>query len=661
MKVGDTKKSMKVRISNYVMRVIVIVILGCVLILGSITTGFLLARSRQMQEAETENLLSGVEGWYTEQIANVNMIANAISYCKMTENSDIELVPYLSSCLEQNETVYDYYVGTAEGRCFAGSGWNPDPEEYDPTIREWYRNAATNNVYVSPAYVDADSGRIVITISRAIVCEGEITGVLAADIFIDTLVEMAEEAFSSRHRYAILVDSAGTVLTHKNKNFIPTTDEYGNEILTSYEKANLSSRLIHVDGMKKVTAIDGGNGFCVYTADTLPNEGITVIAVNSGWNYYGGIFIYFICCMGLFLVAFLICKSSVQQMLKPMFKPLTELTVMAENMSNGILEYQAFYQEDDEIGTLCMAMEQSNKDIHRYVTDISEKLDAMSKGDFTVSIDLDYIGDFLPLKDSVNQIGKSLRETIKLLEETANAVYSSAENVADGAGSLAEDMEHVSELVADVDSVMEEMKKEFEISRQQMGESLQLSENSQQEMEKNHIHMQNLLQAMERISEKSSRIAEIIEIIDDIASQTNLLALNASIEAARAGESGRGFAVVADSVRELSEKTKEAASSTTELIYQSVSAVEEGSRLVQLSADSMQEIVSENMGINEHMRQIAAIIGQEQEIVEKAANNFSKINEFTSSTFTTSKECVMLSNGLYAQADKMHGIIEQFR
>ena len=108
---------------------------------------------------------------------------------------------------------------------------------------------------------------------------------------------------------------------------------------------------------------------------------------------------------------------------------------------------------------------------------------------------------------------------------------------------------------------------------------------------------------MSAIDASSKKIADIIGVIDSIAFQTNLLALNAAVEAARAGEQGRGFAVVASEVRQLAQRSADAAREIKGLIQASVGSVDSGTRLVGEAGSTMREVV-------ESVRRLAAIVGE---------------------------------------------------
>lgn len=139
------------------------------------------------------------------------------------------------------------------------------------------------------------------------------------------------------------------------------------------------------------------------------------------------------------------------------------------------------------------------------------------------------------------------------------------------------------------------------------------------ELENSNKQMNELVKSMADITETSGQIENIIKTIEDIAFQTNILALNAAVEAARAGEAGKGFAVVADEVRNLASKSAEAAKNTTVLIESSLRSVQEGARFAEITASSLEEVIT---GAREIISDIA-------EISEKTDVQFSSLEEVT--------------------------------
>ena len=93
-------------------------------------------------------------------------------------------------------------------------------------------------------------------------------------------------------------------------------------------------------------------------------------------------------------------------------------------MSLGFLQYEADNITDDEIGDLCIAVEQSNKAILQYIKEITDKLDSMAEGDFSDKIHTEYAGDFVPLKVSINNTIKALRQSLLEISEIATSLNS---------------------------------------------------------------------------------------------------------------------------------------------------------------------------------------------------------------------------------------------
>lgn len=658
---AKTGKSLHQRITRYVIITITMVVVVLMLVLGVITGSMLMSRSRQLHMERTGKLAEEISSWYRMEAATVELMAGTIGFEETISGGGQDLGGYLEECLGMDEMVYDYYVATEDGDFFSASGWVPDAG-YEASQRDWYVEAKEGEgVAVSSAYVDADSGRMVITMSCAVYEKGSFRGVLAADIFIDNVTTLAQQAFPDDNEYAVLVDSAGSVLTHENEAFIPRVDGDGNAHVTTYGDASVSERLIEQEDTVLRTGLDYNHSFRVFTSCYLSEYGLTVIYVDSGFSYYSGIIWFLAGCIAVLLLAVFSCRSSIRRILEPMFAPLHQLQQVADNMSKGKLDYRADYTGEDEIGSLCRAIERSNRVIRSYIQDISGKLAAMEQGDFTVQIDMDYVGDFEPLKDSINGIVSTLRGVMESIRDAADSVYGSAENVANGANVLAEDVNSVTRLVENGNNAVNRVRENFDQNRMAAQKSIGISEDAQQQLEAGEERMKELLDAMEHITEAFGNIAEMIVTINEIAEQTNLLSLNASIEAARAGEAGRGFAVVADSVRELAGKTGEAAVTINQLIRMSETAVTEGRQLAQKNAENMKLIAVRTGNVNDHVLAIADSIESETEIIGSVNQSFQEISGFTTNTSATSEECVALSQELFEQVERMHKLMERFR
>jgi len=649
-------KNIKEQISGFVARIVIIMVIVFLVVIGTIANSFLLNNAKSITESRTDAVVYGVSGWYDAQIARVNLITDTLVKDGYTDSRIKDAQAFLLDMIEENPAAFDYYFGLENKNCVFGGGWEPAPGEYDPTTRDWYHQAsAIDGVYVSEAYIDAETGRVVITMAKALRQNGKVIGVFAADFFTDEIMAMAD-ALSSGSSFPIIVDCAGAVLTHKKEAFRPVPDENGDMIAKTYAEIGIPEKLFQPAKRMGATAAS-----YIYKAEYIEKAGTTVVFASRFFEYYGAEIIFFGLCIVLAVLSYIVFTKRTKRLLTPLFAPLSELGNVADNMTNGILEYNAEYRNKDEIGELCVAIENSNAAIRSYIDDIGEKLASMSAGDLTVNVDMDYIGNFAQLKESINGISDSLRNAMTIIANAAASVHNSAENVAGGAGSLAKDVENVSDIVANVDSEIEAIQTRFDESLTIAKESMEISDSAKKYLDDSYSQLNELIAAMDEITEKSSSIIEIVNIISGIASQTNLLALNASIEAARAGEAGKGFAVVADSVRELAAQTSKAVANTTALIGQSEAAVERGNSLVKQTADSMKQVVTLTDDVNSHIAIIAKNIDDEAALVEQVSVNMKNMESFTANTQATSQECVALSDELYAQVDLMNDKIREFK
>lgn len=648
-------KTIKNRIVGFFGKNLLISSILITLIIGAFSAALILTRCDKLKNTQADSVVQGTAGWFKEQIGRVGIISQTLAHEDYVGTRYDESEAYLADCITENPAAYAYYFGLSDDRCVFSDGWEV-PADYKATERDWYPDAFANpdKTSISSAYVDADTGRIVVTISKAIVQSGKPVGVFAADFFVDDLIDMTD-SLSSRTSFAILVDKDGTILTHKNSKFIPSADSNGDMIATNYKDAKIPEKLIKTSNRT--------NAFSkyLYVAEYIEDAEITVIYATSFFSIFGGLIIFFAICIVLIVVTFVVSTTRARKLISSALLPLEELSQVSDDMKNGKLDYSTSNDSGDEVGTLCVAIEQSNRAIKGYIDDISDKLMNMADGDLTVAVSGDYSGDFAPLKESINNIIVSMKSAIAIISKASESVYSSAQNVQGGATSLANDVESVMELASVVEEKIDDIQASFSKNMDNVNDASTLSGNAITYLEEGNSALENLVSAMNEITDKSNRISAIIDIINDIASQTNLLALNASIEAARAGEAGKGFAVVADSVRTLAEQTATAVSNTTTLIAESETAVKKGNELVISTSEKMSKIVSITNDVNTKIQRISECIVEENNTIKDVKEAVNNMGEFTTNTQATSEECVALSEVLNEQADNMQNAVNKFK
>jgi methyl-accepting chemotaxis protein len=170
-----------------------------------------------------------------------------------------------------------------------------------------------------------------------------------------------------------------------------------------------------------------------------------------------------------------------------------------------------------------------------------------------------------------------------------------------------------------------------------------------------------VVSTMEDINNSSKKIADIIGVIDGIAFQTNILALNAAVEAARAGEQGRGFAVVAGEVRNLAQRSAEAAKEIKALIGASVDRVESGSRLVHDAGTTMTEIVASVQRVTDIIGEISAASTEQSRGIVEVKGAIGEVDQMTQQNAALVEESAAAAESLKEQAIKLASVVSTFR
>ena len=329
--------------------------------------------------------------------------------------------------------------------------------------------------------------------------------------------------------------------------------------------------------------------------------------------------------------------------------PLAELTQVAKTMERGELNFAEGKEihSNDEIGILSHSFESTRTHLKEYIGEISTIVEAMSKGDLTVSTTHFIIEN---LNSTITQIVQSSEQVSSGSEQMAIA----ANALSQGAVEQASAIEGLEGTIADILNHVQKTAQNAEIADQEASKiGVQIEESNQK--------MKEMIQAIEEINHSSNEIGKIIKTIEDIAFQTNILALNASVEAARAGAAGKGFAVVADEVRNLAAKSADASKSTTLLIERSVSAVKNGTTIANQTAEKLSSVVSGTNNIINTIGTIANNSREEADSVSQVQQQINQISSVVQTNSATAEESAATSQQLNEQSRILKKLIRVFR
>jgi methyl-accepting chemotaxis protein len=296
------------------------------------------------------------------------------------------------------------------------------------------------------------------------------------------------------------------------------------------------------------------------------------------------------------------------------------------------------------------------------VQQTKEVVDAAKENDLRHRIPLDgKTGEIAQLCEGVNGLLDTMSTMVGEIGETAQTLTSAAREIASGNTDLSQRTEEQAASLEETAASMEQLTNTVRQNAENAQQANKLTSSASDVAIKGGAVVAEVVQTMDGISQASRKIADIIGVIDEIAFQTNILALNAAVEAARAGDQGRGFAVVAAEVRNLAQRSANAAKEIKGLISDSVSKVESGSRLVDTAGKTMEEIVQSVKRVTDIMAEISAASQEQRGGIEQVNTAIVQMDKVTQQNAALVEEAAAAAKSMEDQTGSMVDMVGQFK
>ncbi|GAA6296009.1 methyl-accepting chemotaxis protein [Enterocloster asparagiformis] len=363
----------------------------------------------------------------------------------------------------------------------------------------------------------------------------------------------------------------------------------------------------------------------------------------------------------LLVVMVALCAVIAVVLSRSVSRPVSQITDAAKQLAAGTLDIEIPYQARDELGSLAEAFREMSCSLKAVIADVDLQLGAMSQGNFAVSPQAEYIGDYVSIKNAIVNINASLSRTLHQINLSADQVFSSSEQVSSGAMSVSQGATEQASSVEELAATLAEFSDQVRDTSANAAECRRSTSQTGNEVMSSNQQMQEMISAMHEISDQSVQIRQIIKTIEDLAFQTNILALNASVESARAGEAGKGFAVVASEVRNLANKSTEASKHTSALIEDTIKAVEKGTGIANTTAKSLNLVVDSTKKVVTTVEKIASAAEWQAGSIAQITQGIGQISSVVQANSATAEESAAASEELSGQAQMLKSLVGQFR
>ncbi|WP_332402107.1 methyl-accepting chemotaxis protein [Vibrio metschnikovii] len=535
-----------------------------------------------------------------------------------------DVVPFLQQARKAGG-FDDIFFGTVNGEMYR-SHPERNRADYDPRTRLWYRDAANaGKQIITTAYQDAITNALLVTIAEPIRHNGQLRGVVGADVLIDQLISDVLSIDAGDNAYAMLIDTQdGYFLAHPDKRLLlkPVSSLDNALTMNAVQQAANSRQLM--------TLNHNGQESLFYFDRVADTPWVFAVQMDKNTEFAAHTQLL----TGLLITAIfitLIVVLIVSWLVSFLFRDLLRVSKALEEIAtgDGDLTQRLEPRSDDEVGQLANNFNIFVGNMHTMVSKLSEVSASLSSQSHMTAAHAEERSARIRMQqDEINMVATAINEMAAATQEIANNSEHTAQNSSEAVTACVDGSKQVSQTQNSILSLAKEV---------------QVATGVIQELE-----------------EHGNQISTILSTIQGIAEQTNLLALNAAIEAARAGEQGRGFAVVADEVRVLSQRTHASTKEIQTMIEmlqgttgKAVGIMNDSRMLADTSVDDAHSAAASLMQIHHAVERISDMATQIASAAEEQASVTSEITRNTVGIRDVSNDLAEEAHEAAAQAAEL--------
>ncbi|ELC6413546.1 methyl-accepting chemotaxis protein [Enterobacter hormaechei] len=579
---------------------------GCMVVALLLNTIINFQVTRQDNQQSQRDILTSTSASHNMAIADwVNSKMTVITSAQPVALSDDPVPVFKQLALAGGFT--NVYVGYAS-KTAKFSDPTGVPADYDPTLRPWYQQAVSaDGPVVTAPYVDAGTGKLVVTFAVPVKEQGALKAVVAGDVAMDSVVANVRGIHPTPASSGLLLDSNGTVIAGSDPALTlkPFTETIKGTDFATLKSGNL------VDG-----TFNGREK--TFLATAVPGtHWLLVVALDNGDATAGMRSLLKASALSLAILA-LLSGALMHLLIARLLKRLSGIRDAMNSIANG-------------------------------TNDLSQRLP--DKGGDEVA----------QIAQAFNAFSDKLSVVMVQLRDASASVKNAAHEIAAGNQDLSGRTEQAASSLRETASAVEEITASVTQSNESAAEANEQAIKASAAASRGGDVVAQAISTMQSIELASAKIGDITSVIDGIAFQTNILALNASVEAARAGEQGRGFAVVAGEVRNLASRSAQAAKEIKSLIDSTTESVATGSRFVHLAGDSMDEIRASVGSVSGIMREISIATREQMKGIHEINHAVTHLDRMVQQNAELVVQSAAAASALQSQAGDLAETAGHFR